>query len=143
MKRFTLLVLFALSACDPAQCPQISGPFGPCIPGYSACADGSTCLSTEVGDMCLPSSAEGAPPVGYEACAMTLGKRLSCTAGGDCRILCDVDAECGGGTTCSKAGACVWPYPPAAETTGTSEVGDVSSSPLPMTGSSTVETSTG
>lgn len=141
MKRLLAALFIAIfPACDPSQCPQVSGPFGPCVPGYSACAEGSTCLSAETGDMCLPSSPDGLPPAGYEECASTLNKHVECTAGGTCHLPCTLDAECGGGTVCSKAGACVWPYQPASETTGTSEANDVSSSPMPLTGSSTVET---
>lgn len=146
MRCLALVLSALLSACDPGQCPQVSGPFGPCVPGYSACAEGSTCLAAETGDMCLPASPDGNPPVGYEACALTLGKRVVCGVGGTCRIECDIDAECGGGTVCSKAGLCVWPPPLTSDTTSTT-AGDVSSSAsegmtvAPMT--TTIETSTG
>lgn len=147
MRNLVAIVLAALvlPACDPGQCPQVSGPFGPCVPGYSACAEGSTCFVAETGDMCLPTSLDGTFPAGYEACALQLGKRLTCTVGQTCRIECDIDAECGGGTVCSKAGLCVWPPAATADTTSTT-AGDVSSSAseamtAPMT--TTIETSTG
>lgn len=147
----SILLTFIMAACDPAQCPQMSGPFGPCITGYSACAEGSTCLSTADGDICLPPSPDGAPPQGYGTCIAKLGGTLSCMTGGSCLLTCDEDADCLGGTVCSEAaGACVWPPQSPGETTGTSTAGELSSSPSTGTteapadpSTSTTGTSTG
>lgn len=98
--------------CNPAECGDPGGMFGPCE--VKTCAAGLQCFSAESGDICVPSSSlEGDDLV--LACAAAVGREgLSCAYEVDqCRVSCD-DADgaeaCDSGAVCDpESQTCVYP----------------------------------
>ena len=104
------------TACDfiePGECLDDGALFGPCDDGQ--CAADLTCMSTSVGDMCIPPETWAAHD-DVPACAYWLGT-LGCNSKTDqCFLQCESQVECRGGTVCDKSiGKCVHPFIPPGE----------------------------
>lgn len=102
------------TACDfiePGECLGPAELFGPCREG--TCSDGLSCLTLDLGDICLPPEIAATDDYVVE-CAQWRGT-LGCNQKTDqCYLQCESDSECTGGTLCATdQQRCVYPYPTA------------------------------